>query len=138
LSAGDSVREIHLSSQRGSVRGPPVLDDICTKYHPSSRRPSTTEHFHEYGIKLSAAPQPPQPPEPWMPFFPTLQDFQFVEIVLESGLDSSRCENLIKLINSCVNGSEKGKFTITSYSNLQSMWEAASRILTPVRLESAD
>jgi len=95
-----------------------------TEYHPSSKRPATTERFHEYGVKISgsAAPQSPNispsVSEPWKPFFETHQDFEFAEILLESGLDSKRGDALIKLIKMCIEGT--GMFTISNFAQLQS------------------
>ena len=87
-------------------------------------------------MDASSALQPPCPQpfdsEPWRPFFETHQDFEFAEIILESGLDSKRVDALIKLINLCIEG--KGQFTITNFVQLQSKWKGASEVLTPVRL----
>src|SRR5882762_7642415 len=113
-----------------SSQAPPQLDDILTQYHPSCKRPPTTEWFSEYGTKVPAPPECPPDPEPWKPYFPKLRDFLFAEIILESGLSEPRCDDLIKLFHACIE--EKGSFTIKNVVELKSMWNRASSSLTPV------
>ena len=65
---------------------------------------------------------------PWLPFS-TCADYEFVEIILEAGLNTKQSNCLISLVHRIVKGD---KFTLKNHAEVQKRWNEASGKLTKV------
>ncbi|KAF8066566.1 hypothetical protein FPV67DRAFT_1196119 [Lyophyllum atratum] len=106
----------------------PVLNDIKTEYHPSSRIPTKIESFVDYNTSRVPDPIPPED-KPWEPFRSRL-DFEVSELALEAALSRKQIDRLIGIIHCAMEGNESNKFTIGSSGEMKDMWEAASVLRT--------
>ncbi|KAI0309431.1 hypothetical protein OF83DRAFT_1166855 [Amylostereum chailletii] len=73
-----------------------MLDDIHTRYHPTSGRPEETAHFEDYRTRPAPASRDPPPSEPWSPFFKTREDFLIAQIMHEGALSEDKCDRLFE------------------------------------------
>jgi hypothetical protein len=108
----------------------PRVDDIRTEYHPNSGRATVTTRVEDG----SAAPHTPMLPpedEPWWPSFKSREEFELAEILLETSMNTTLMDRLLKLIQSCISG--KGKLTFTNHKEVQAAWDRAAQQLPPVR-----
>ncbi|KAH9005756.1 hypothetical protein EDB86DRAFT_2875744 [Lactarius hatsudake] len=53
--------------------------------------------------------------EPWRPFFKMREDFLFLEVLMEVGMNKDRTERLIEVVRLCIEG--KGSLTLSNYSD---------------------
>ncbi len=109
------------------------LDDIKTEYHPNSSRPSTISHFEDYRAYDRQGAKIPPVLQIIFPFR-SRADFEFAELALEAALNRKQTERLISIINKCLCG--KDAFTFKDQADLDSTWEHASLLGTPVALTS--
>ncbi|KAI0310436.1 hypothetical protein OF83DRAFT_1021212, partial [Amylostereum chailletii] len=60
--------------------------------------------------------------------FNTREDFSIAEIMHQGSLNQDQCDRLIKLVRSCID--RPGKFTLSSYADLERAWGRANHTLT--------
>ena len=66
---------------------------------------------------------------PWLPFS-TCADYEFVEIILEAGLNTKQSNCLISLVHRIAKGEN---FSLKNHAEVQKRWGEASSKLTKVR-----
>lgn len=104
----------------------PQIDDIKCNYHPSSQRPTTVHHFHEYGLNSKAQPDYIIDDEPWRPFR-TRRDFEFASIALTQSLNENAVDTLLELTYGAVGRDpSRGALTLQSYKEMMNIWKLAA------------
>lgn len=96
-------------------------DDIRTEYHPCSGIPTKTDRFADFCCHTAAHSQVPENTIPWEPFASRI-DFDFAELILKANLTKLQTNELIGLIRRTA----LEKFSVTDYSSIHKMWDAAS------------
>lgn len=105
--------------------------DIRVEYHPNSGCECKTFTFEEFQhIGSEARRAHPPDPEPWLPF-KTRQDFEFAEIVLDTGMSQDQISALIRLFRKCLEIGEES-FTFLNYKDMRSTQTLASERLPKV------
>ena len=90
-------------------------------------------HFEDYQPHDRRGPKMPPVSQIISPFR-SRADFEFAELALEAALNRKQTERLISIINKCLSG--KDAFTFKDQADLDSTWERASLLRTPVALTS--
>ncbi|KAL4251298.1 hypothetical protein AB1N83_013827, partial [Pleurotus pulmonarius] len=122
----DSSRESAPSSPVFELGQRPQVDDIKCEYHPSSHRPPTIEHFHEYGRNLKAQIDYVIDDEPWRPFR-TRRDFEFASIALTESMNEKAVDTLLELTYGAVGRDpSRGALTLRSYEEMMNIWKLAA------------
>ena len=106
---------------------------MVMEYHPNSGcgcKTFTFEEFQHIGSE-SRRTHPPDP-EPWLPS-KTRQDFEFAEIVLDTGMSQDQINALICLFWKCLEIGEES-FTFLNYKDMRSTQTLASERLPKVFL----
>ncbi|EDR01163.1 uncharacterized protein LACBIDRAFT_333567 [Laccaria bicolor S238N-H82] len=105
------------------------IDDIKTKHHLHSSRPTQIDHFEDYGL---SSPKEPllfhKYGKPWYPFT-TRKDFEFAEIILKSQMKEEDVNGLLQIFQDCC--SPDVPFTLKSHQNIKEIWKEASHMMTP-------
>ncbi|KAI6099065.1 hypothetical protein F5141DRAFT_1190670 [Pisolithus sp. B1] len=110
------------------------IDNILVKHHPSTTRPSEKVPFVEFAQgHQPRAYKPDVSTDPWYLFRSHL-DFKFAELALEATLSKEQINHFLKLIKSACCRCDS--FTPNEYTDLHSMWCAASHCMTAVRHSS--
>lgn len=102
------------------------VDDFCTQYHPKTGRSARVVRFDQYGREEPKL-HIPTDKKPWISFRTKL-NFEFSELMLEAALNRKQITKLISLVHrACAHKEEDEGFTVTSYSDLDTMWESAKK-----------
>lgn len=113
-----------------SIHAGHQLNDIKTVYHPRTGKAPLIQSLDEYNASKSTTRTPPKPTEnPWAPY-ETRLDFEFSEFAMTAYLNKEHVEKLITLLNTAA--ARQDKLTITSNTELVTIREKASTMLTPV------
>ncbi|KIM65038.1 hypothetical protein SCLCIDRAFT_23133 [Scleroderma citrinum Foug A] len=106
------------------------IDNIQVEYHPNSGKPTEKYSFAEF--TRVHAPKPYKPDastDPWYPFRTRL-DFEFADLALEAALSKEQTNRLLKLVQRI--HSNKERFTLRDYRDVESSWKAASHCMPAV------
>ena len=104
-------------------------NDIQVEYHPKSGCSMDTFKFDKYRQPLPHSNATLEP-EPWAPFR-TREDFEFAELMLDTGVTKKQAKALIKLFHKCIKGG--GNFTISKYKDMEDTLKLASNQLAKVQ-----
>lgn len=109
---------ISLSLQSGFTE-----DTIRITYHSKYNKPSTIKSFEEYGHDNNIQP-PPYHPKPWL-LFHSESEFDFAEIVHNTGMSNGQVDALIKVVHRMLQNHNE-YFLIKNHSDLKHLWANAS------------
>ncbi|KAF8138631.1 hypothetical protein EV363DRAFT_1103097, partial [Boletus edulis] len=100
--------------------------DFKTHFHPRSNRPPLFQYQNDFGCRdiHDLAPDA----QPWRPFAEE-GDYQFAEIALQAGLNTSQVNGLLALMSRISQG--KAKVTLRSEVDLRRAWDKAAMQVTP-------
>ncbi|KAF8120295.1 hypothetical protein EV363DRAFT_1191298 [Boletus edulis] len=115
------------SSHRDRSVSAELPHDFKTHFHPRSNRPPLFQYQNDFGCWdiHDLAPDA----QPWRPFAEE-GDYQFAEIALQAGLNTSQVNGLLALMSRISQG--KAKVTLRSEVDLRRAWDKAAMQVTPV------
>ena len=68
-------------------------------------------------------------PSPWLPFH-SKTEFEFAEVALQTAMSNKQLDALINVVRTLMEGKEA--FEIKNHRDVQTLWDRASKSLTPV------
>ncbi|KZP18965.1 hypothetical protein FIBSPDRAFT_692616, partial [Athelia psychrophila] len=102
------------------------VDDFCTQYHPKTGCSARVVQFDQYGHEEPKL-HIPTDKNPWISFRTKL-NLELSELMLKAALNRKQITKLISLVHrACAHKEEDEGFTVTSYRDLDTMWESAKK-----------
>ena len=113
----------------------PNAGDIVIEYHDHSGRERLIISSEESKRSLKDELESTEPldDEPWCPFC-SREDFEFAELMNDTTLNRPQIDKLIKFIQRCQKNPDS--FTLRNHSDLKDLLDRASKLLTPVIINS--
>lgn len=105
------------------------IDDIRTKFHAHSQRPTTFTHFEDYGLPDQEGNAPFDPASlPWSPFR-TRIDFEIADLVHDLAMSKAQTDTFLSLLRRCSSGEA---VKIKSHKDLAKKWDECITQHAPV------
>jgi hypothetical protein len=84
--------------------------------------------FEDFGRTITPS-TPVHDPSPWLPFH-SKTEFEFAEVALQTAMSNKQLDALINVVRTLMEGNEA--FEIKNHQDVHTLWDKASKSLTPV------